>query len=37
MSKTTRSEFHDYKIVLVRHGQAGGEERPGELGAPLTS
>ena len=37
MSKTTRSEFHDFKIVLVRHGQAGGEERPGELGAPLTS
>jgi len=37
MSKTTQSEFHDFKIILVRHGQAGGDERPGELEAPLTS
>ena len=30
-----RSEFHTLKIVLVRHGQASGEARKGEIGAPL--
>ena len=28
-----RSEFHTLKIVLVRHGQASGEARKGEIGA----
>lgn len=37
MAKTRkRSEFHTLKIILVRHGQAGGEVRLGEVGAPLT-
>jgi len=33
---TVQTKTHDFKIVLVRHGQAGGEERPGKLGPPLT-